>query len=162
MKTCYDCKEVLDFNQFHKKGQKTDGTLEYSSKCAACKNKYQRDYYAIPKNGDKQRQRVETNRPSRKRHGMTLAERESLKERQNYRCAICKVGSCEVIDHDHACCEGSQGCPSCVRGYLCGSCNFLLGHARDDCNVLLNAVAYLTKYAGSILHRDAHRVSVDV
>ncbi|WP_103538737.1 MULTISPECIES: endonuclease domain-containing protein [unclassified Streptomyces] len=42
-----------------------------------------------------------------------------------------------AVDH----CHGS----GVVRGVLCQSCNFLLGNARDDVDVLLGAIKYLLK-----------------
>lgn len=51
------------------------------------------------------------------------------------RCSICGVEPTTrrlAVDHDHACCSGSVGCDNCVRGLLCGSCNLMLGNAKDD------------------------------
>lgn len=58
---------------------------------------------------------------------------------QGGRCWICQraTGATKrlAVDHDHK--TGK------VRGVLCGPCNQLLGHVRDDPEVLLRAARYL-------------------
>ncbi len=61
-------------------------------------------------------------------------------------CAICSNGPGAkgwCVDHDHGCCPGGQSCGACIRGILCGSCNLMLGLARDDTTILSAAVRYL-------------------
>jgi len=60
-----------------------------------------------------------------------------MKEVQKGRCLICtKIPTKQlVVDHCHT--TGK------VRGLLCDKCNFLLGLANDQINVLQNAIAYL-------------------
>jgi hypothetical protein len=63
-------------------------------------------------------------------------------------CAIClnppKEGTKLHIDHDHACCPGTEkACGKCFRGLLCGNCNRMLGLAKDDPQLLENARYYL-------------------
>jgi hypothetical protein len=68
---------------------------------------------------------------------------------QDGRCAVCgRAASKLMVDHDHACCPGVEGCPRCVRGLLCGACNSMLGFARDDLATLRRAAEYLaSRYA---------------
>jgi len=42
------------------------------------------------------------------------------------------------IDHNH---NNNQ-----VRGLLCGKCNFLIGLAQEDKNILTKAIKYLEKF----------------
>lgn len=58
-------------------------------------------------------------------------------------CFICgitqdklKRGLC--VDHDHK--TGK------IRGLLCSPCNFILGFAKDEIEILTNAVAYLNGF----------------
>lgn len=71
------------------------------------------------------------------RYGITLDEYETMLQRQNGVCAICKNGSlCYLtVDHDHA--------TGMVRGLLCKSCNTMLGLAGDSVLILKSAEAYL-------------------
>lgn len=84
-----------------------------------------------------------------RRHGLTVNGYEELLATQGHGCAICGItepggrGTWH-IDHDHACCESVHSCGKCVRGLLCQSCNFLIGHAHEDPAVLAAAVRYLT------------------
>jgi hypothetical protein len=74
-----------------------------------------------------------------------------LSEFQNGKCWICQRadGSTRAlsIDHDHSCCgkatAQTPACGKCNRGKLCGPCNDMLGHGRDDPNFFLRAAAYL-------------------
>ncbi len=64
-------------------------------------------------------------------------------EYSEFSCEICKdpiqrgTGK-SAIDHDHS--------TGLVRGVLCGSCNKLLGFAKDDPAILLAAANYLRKH----------------
>jgi hypothetical protein len=58
-----------------------------------------------------------------------------------------RMGACEIcgaldrfplqFDHDHH--------TERFRGFLCGHCNRLLGHAQDDVTILAAAIAYLQR-----------------
>lgn len=66
---------------------------------------------------------------------------------QSNRCQICKVlfsgKRSPAVDHNHACCPGSRSCGKCVRSILCNNCNSMLGHAKDDIEILKSAIKYL-------------------
>jgi hypothetical protein len=60
---------------------------------------------------------------------------------QGHKCFICQRATGQYkrlsVDHDHkqAVLDGhapEKGCPNCVRGLLCSTCNKMLGHLRDD------------------------------
>jgi hypothetical protein len=81
-----------------------------------------------------------------KRYNVSLEYIEELKQKQECKCAICGIHEDDiehkafkhnplVIDHDHE--------SGAVRGLLCSGCNSLLGHAKDNPQVLIQAVAYL-------------------
>lgn len=69
-------------------------------------------------------------------------------------CAICGTldwgdqGAC--IDHDHRCCPGEYGCPKCVRGLLCSSCNRMLGQAHDRSEILVKGAEYLRGWSDKL------------
>ncbi len=71
----------------------------------------------------------------KRRYGLTPTARENMAIRQGHKCAICRVGPSEYVDHDHA--------TGRVRGLLCTHCNRGLGGFRDEPNFLRAAVAYL-------------------
>lgn len=48
-----------------------------------------------------------------------------------------------AVDHDHTCCPETPTCGKCTRGLLCGPCNKILGHARDDIEFFIRARMYL-------------------
>lgn len=85
-------------------------------------------------------------------YGLTFEQYDALFECQHGRCAVCTlplvrqtdrarpftkhvVNAVGRVDHDHE--------TNAVRGLLCGKCNTLLGNARDNEQILLNAIGYL-------------------
>lgn len=78
-----------------------------------------------------------------KKYGLTPMTYAAMFIAQDACCAICHTdvsGSKGwTVDHDHR--TGK------VRGVLCGNCNTMLGHAKDDVVTLRNAITYLSKRA---------------
>ena len=79
-----------------------------------------------------------------RKYGITEEEFSSMWEKQNYRCAICKIetpssGRNWHIDHSHA--TGK------VRAILCHHCNILLGNAKDSILILESAIQYLKEHS---------------
>jgi len=71
---------------------------------------------------------------------------------QGGRCYICQRATGArrrlSVDHDHAqaALDGhdlDKGCPQCVRGLLCSTCNKTLGHLRDDPEAFERGADYL-------------------
>lgn len=83
-------------------------------------------------------------------YGMTLAEYGERLVAQKGACAICEKpetamlhGKVKALSVDHSHKTGAN------RDLLCSSCNHLLGHAREDRDVLIAAVRYLDKHSGA-------------
>jgi hypothetical protein len=74
----------------------------------------------------------------RRRYGLESASVEWLILQQAGVCAVCRIGTPEHVDHDHA--NGR------VRGILCFNCNRGLAKFDDDPAVLQNAMAYLQEH----------------
>jgi hypothetical protein len=135
MKICIACKKDKPIEEFSIKRGKATG------KCRDCHNDYQRQYYALPGNTEKQRQRVTAHRAT----GLPKAQKYniSVEEMQRYlsgMCNLCGLKQAVVIDHDHD--------TGTVRGGLCGTCNVGLGMFSDNIEGLERAIEYLR--AGSI------------
>jgi hypothetical protein len=85
--------------------------------------------------------------PRLRQFGITAGALSDMFARQGGACAIClspeSGWSDWHIDHDHGCCPGAGSCGECVRGLLCGRCNIMLGHAKDDPDLLASAITYL-------------------
>jgi hypothetical protein len=77
-----------------------------------------------------------------KRFGITEEKYNLLLSSQENKCKICggvnKSGRKLYIDHNHSTGE--------VRGLLCHNCNFLIGHCKENIEVLEKSIAYLQKY----------------
>lgn len=82
-----------------------------------------------------------------KQYGLGEYDYGKLYESQNGTCAICQRANGATrrlsVDHDHKCCNGPVSCGNCVRGLLCRPCNDLLGHCRDNWEMLARAIRYL-------------------
>lgn len=127
-KICTYCKEELEIIKFFKRKDRDhyqeDNPLKYSTICFEC--------LAL--------------KTKIKFVGIEKAEYDHLRLIQNDCCKIC--GKHESIcrngrniyyglniDHCHA--TGK------VRGLLCNSCNLIIGHAKDQIDILHNAIEYL-------------------
>jgi hypothetical protein len=84
---------------------------------------------------------VRRNQILKRNFGITLSDYNQMRFEQDNCCFICGRHEDEFplhqlfVDHDHI--TGK------IRKLLCNNCNSILGHARDDVNVLYKAVAYL-------------------
>lgn len=85
-----------------------------------------------------------------KGYGINGEQYAEIKAEQGGVCFICRraTGASRnlAVDHDHNVGCGhdpKQGCPQCVRGLLCSTCNKMLAHARDDLTFFVRAINYL-------------------
>lgn len=102
-----------------------------------------------------QRQRYAARNPDRVRNnhlmdtfGITLERYNEMHDAQDGKCAICgnpetarRNGKVRWLAVDH--CHDSSN----VRGLLCGSCNPMIGYAKDNIEVLKKAIAYLESHS---------------
>lgn len=82
---------------------------------------------------------------------ITIENKNTMREKQNYCCASCKRSEQEFgyelrIDHDHRCCPGKATCGKCIRGLLCDECNLTIGNAKDNPTLLHQAADYLERW----------------
>lgn len=100
--------------------------------CRDCASQYYFD--------NQERQQLSNRRAHiKRRYGLTIEEYEALVADG---CSIC--GETEkriVMDHCHV--SGANRAP------LCDACNIMLGGARDDVDILRQAIRYLTEHASS-------------
>ena len=73
-------------------------------------------------------------------YNITIEEYDEMFNKQEGKCLICGHHQNEFkrrfdVDHNHT--TGK------IRGLLCGGCNLVIGNAKEDVNVLKNAIEYL-------------------
>jgi hypothetical protein len=119
-KICPDCKIEKDETEYYK--SKRYGIQTYCKKCCRirCANSFRF-----------------------RRTGVTREEYNAILDAQDHRCAICKRHKDEfsvelIADHNH---ETGK-----ARGVLCMHCNFILGQAKDNTEILQNCIEYLEHY----------------
>lgn len=137
-KSCNKCGEIKSLDQFPKRKDSADG---HHNSCKACEN--------VRKSKYKWTREQWWAWEIKKQFGLTVDAYNSLLEEQNHSCAVCnthlddykgiygKGKKVERFSVDHCHTSGK------VRGLLCYNCNLLLGHAKDNVEVLEAAVAYL-------------------
>lgn len=116
-------------------------TIENSEKRKAIVLKYE----AVPENKERKRKR-NRERKLAQLYNWTVEEFRAELLRQNYRCFGCLGKITEEtarVDHSH---ETGK-----VRGLLCDSCNWVLGHAKEDPGTLRRLMAYLDRDRGKKL-----------
>lgn len=142
MKVCKICSEEKPLSQFDKNKGKRDG---HRSECKICTRKYNKEWRT--KNADLRRDAA-----FKREYGIGLSDFNDLLSSQNHKCAICNNAESWrdyrnkdkprnfCVDHDHK--TGK------VRGLLCGSCNVMLGRAKDSVELLQSAIDYLKENNG--------------
>lgn len=145
-KRCSRCEDWKPEAAFASSSGKSDGL---QSRCRECNADIYRDRSELIR--DKMRQQ---------RFGLTREAFDAMLAAQGGGCAICGTtdpGSSHWhTDHDHACCPRSdKTCGQCVRGLLCGACNYGIGYMRDDVARLHAAIEYLTRHSRAAITRGA-------
>lgn len=125
MKECNKCKKVKPLDEFYKNPK---ATTKPRSTCKACHIQH--------------RNTIGRERQLKKRYGITVKDYNNLFEIQKGCCAICRKHQSQLkvslaVDHDH-----SNGI---IRGLLCYNCNSGLGRFKDNTDLLINAIKYLTR-----------------
>lgn len=117
-KICIRCDSWKFIEEFSRNRRQSDG---YSPYCKECEKWYQilSDYK------------------------LTRQMYEEILSKQDGHCRTCPSTEKLFVDHDHKCCPGRKTCGKCVRGILCEKCNFAIGYARDDVQILKNLIDYL-------------------
>lgn len=120
--------------------------IRQCERCGRQKSKARRDAakkYCYSCELEVKRERAERAHEARvsRVYGVPAGSYRRLYEAQDGRCYICRRATGKTrrlaVDHDHK--TGK------VRGLLCGTCNKMLGHVRDNPEVLLRAVVYLNE-----------------
>lgn len=126
-----DCSKCLKTKHERNYYKHKDCKTLYSV-CKDCHREYQR----------KRRKDLPDYHRSRylKKYGLTLEEYKQMLTNQNGLCAMCFSRQTRAlsVDHNH---ESGK-----VRALLCGSCNALLGLARESNTILIAAIEYLQKH----------------
>jgi len=138
LRTCRGCgvcaNNLEDLSDFIRNKSQLHG---YDNHCKTCRNAQIRVWKATKGKGYQQCARL------RAVYGLTLEQYDTMLSTQGGSCSICKTVTPDhgsgrfVVDHCHT--------TGAVRGLLCNSCNVLLGGAKDNQSVLLEAVQYLIR-----------------
>lgn len=159
MKTCTKCGKTKHKSCFYKHKECKDGLdprckscfsilgKEYRQRPEARKRKVASDKkWAKTKSGDRSLRGANL----KHHYGVTLEKYEQMFEAQNGVCAICHKKETAKnqwglrrlsVDHSHK--------SKKVRGLLCAKCNFVLGSANDNKEILLVAALYLGQTDGN-------------
>lgn len=129
---CRDCNEELTvLNSIYQK-------MSRASRCRLCWNKYQNLHRNKNLKYPETRLKYDFNR----RYNITTEEYNKLNEIQKGLCAICNKECSKnkklSVDHNHD--------TDKIRGLLCHNCNILIGAAREDIVILINAINYLNTF----------------
>lgn len=137
-------------NFYNDKRNKKDGKYPICKACKATRVYKWRDenrdqYNASAKQWGQRNTEKRYGSEIKRRYGCTLEMYNTLLVRQEGKCAICSVlhNPAEkkgrlYVDHCHA--TGK------IRALLCKHCNSMLGYAKDDTRIMLEAVAYIVRH----------------
>lgn len=130
-KQCTKCDKMKTQENYPNDKRNKDGK---AAQCKSCVNMQSRIYY--------KKNPIVKNERLMRQYGINLQKYNELFSKQSGSCALCKKHQSDLkialsVDHNH---ETGH-----VRGLLCSNCNLLLGHAKDNVEVLKEAISYLTQ-----------------
>ena len=157
MKFCSRCKTNKNSNEFYTNTSRKDGLGTY---CINCQNEYSRKRYASPEKYKQRKMSQNENKIKRKissrkwylksTYNLTIEQYNKMLIDQSGRCDICETQITHDryfdVDHNHNCCNGYKSCGKCVRGLICFNCNSILGHSKENINILEKTISYIKKY----------------
>ena len=124
MPRCPRCKTFKDLDDFPRNRASKNGRASY---CKPCHNEVTRLQKQKQHGSEKQFL-------LRLRYGVDEAQVAWMALQQGGKCAICREGPAEHVDHDHD--------SKTIRGLLCFNCNRALGYFHDDLDTLYRAADY--------------------
>ncbi len=133
-RNCKRCETKRPIEDFYKHSQYKDGRMSW---CKFCHNDKVRDTYDPEKRKNYHLKHL---------YGITLEDYNEKLERQGGGCAICGIkipggnGKHFYVDHNHT--TGQ------VRDLLCHNCNFVIGYAKEDIEILRAVARYLDVWSG--------------
>ena len=136
MKNCTKCGERKPLEDFPKDSHNSDGR---KAKCKACTALYNKARRAA--GGDFLRRECQANIRRKEGGDFTISKEDWRTHISTTECKICgrdlPIGTHpdKQFDHKHG--------TNTYRGTLCVNCNNLLGHAKDDTDILRKAIHYL-------------------
>jgi len=128
-KTCSTCKKLTPASDFYKCKTNKDGLYH---ECKNCKKLYD-------KNRNLKNPNIRKNLNLQNRYGISIKDKQKMIENQKGKCAIC---NCILDNGKHTCIDHCHKTGK-IRKILCKSCNVLIGHSKENINVLKNAIQYL-------------------
>jgi len=91
----------------------------------------------------------------KRRYGLSVEDKQSMIDKQNALCAICK----RPLKSTHDVCVDHCHDTNKVRGILCRKCNLGIGHFDDSIKYLKDAIKYLRKWnKQGAIHENMHQV----
>jgi protein-arginine kinase activator protein McsA len=136
-KECKYCREEKAETEFYRFFDRWTNNHYLSARCKPCHQKYKIESPTTARNRKSEKLQL--------RYGLTYEQWENMRHAEDYRCMICNISEDELgkkLDVDH--CHNSGK----VRGVLCNPCNTMLGHARDNIQILESSVKYLKEQGG--------------
>jgi len=135
LRECNECKIKKPLEDFNKN---KDCTLGRVSTCKSCQSiKSAKRYQEYRKNPDFRHRNI--NAHFIRRYGISHNEVLKMKEEQDNKCAICHKEDKRLhLDHNH---DTGQ-----IRKMLCFNCNSVLGYAKENPEILAEAIKYLVYY----------------
>lgn len=116
--------------------------------CTECSNKRAIGYNTKARVNNKENiDRSVRNTKYKKLYGITIDDYDSMYEKQEGLCYICKEHNERLcVDHCHTTTK--------VRKLLCNKCNTALGLFREDTSILLNAIMYISEHGEDFEERE--------